>query len=54
MVSSVSNQSGGDQLWSRECHSSQLEISSGPQNVLPDRWRSVVVPRMSYLSSGDQ
>ena len=36
------------------CLTSQVEISSGPQNVVPVKWISVVVPRVSYQSDGDQ
>ena len=54
MVSRLFYQSDGDQLWSRECYPSQLEIIYGLQNVLPVKWRSVVVSRVSYQSGGGQ
>ena len=68
MVSRVSFQSGRDQYLSPDCLISeveirscpqvafynQVEISSGRQGVLQVRCISVVVPRVSYRSSGDQ
>ena len=36
------------------CLDSYVDISSGLQSVFPVRWRSVVVPRVSYESGGDQ
>ena len=39
---------------SYQCPFCQMEVSSGPQGVLPVRCRSVVAPRVSYQSDGEQ